>query len=404
MLRFALRYLVLLPALLLAVAVGSVLGVRAFLQSANSADARIVSPRGINEAGYVQLGGARQWVTIRGQDRRQPILVYLHGGPGGTTSDLAYSFQRPWEDYFTVVQWDQRGFGRSAIDGEALRGTITKTQLVDDAIALIEHLRRRTGQQKVILLGHSWGTVLGAEVAKRRPDLLYAYVGFGQLTGWKRNMEETRAALAEIGRTTGNAALVKAMADAGPAPDAHDTEAFSAWIAKIQTHLSAARGSWYNSAGAKDIASRMLMTAFASPTLSLRGMWRMLNTDAELALDPLMASVADWDFRETLGRDFDVPMIFVSGRHDLQTPMAAAARLAAELCAPHTEMIVIENSAHFLVTEEPGRVLGALLKVRPFAEGAAPAAEPECKAETARGRHLTVPASPPSSRSAAPRG
>jgi hypothetical protein len=84
--------------------------------------------------------------------------------------------------------------------------------------------------------------------------------------------------------------------------------------------------------------------------------------------------------------------------------MAAAARLAAELCAPHTEMIVIENSAHFLVTEEPGRVLGALLKVRPFAEGAAPAAEPECKAETARGRHLTVPASPPSSPSAAPRG
>jgi len=170
------------------------------------------------------------------------------------------------------------------------------------------------------------------------------------------------------------------MVDAGPAPDAHDTEAFSAWVAKIQGHLSAARGSWYNSAGAGDIASRMLTTAFASPTLSLRGMWRMLNTDAELALDPLMASVADWDFREALGRDFDVPMIFVSGRHDLQTPAAAAARLAAELCSPQTRMMFIENSAHFMVTEQPGRVLGALLEVRPLAANGAVTAIPACKA------------------------
>lgn len=379
--RFALRWLVLVPAVLLAVAVGTLLGIRSWLQDVNAANGRIVSPQGIDEAGYVMLGGARQWVTIRGQDRRNPVILYLHGGPGGTTSDISYAFQRPWEDGFTVVQWDQRGFGRSAVDGEKLSSTITGAQLVDDAIALIEHMEARLGQSKVILVGQSWGSVLGAEVAKRRPDLLHAYLGFGQLTGWKRNFEETRTELSEIAKARGDTALAKAMRDAGPAPDPHDPEAFFAWVNTVQAPVLAEGGSWHNVRTTGDLTARTLALIFGSPTLSLGDIWRALGSapDPDFALHPLAASVADWDFRKTLGRDFDVPMIFVSGRYDLQTPRAAAERLAAEICAPHTEMIIVENSAHFLVTEQPGSILDALLKARRFATGEATFALPPCK-------------------------
>jgi len=379
--RFVLRWLVLTPAVLLAVAIGTLIGIRSWLQDVNAANGRIVSPQGIDEAGYVMLGGARQWVTIRGQDRRNPVILYLHGGPGGTTSDVAYGFQRPWEDDFTVVQWDQRGFGRSAVDGETLGGTITGAQLVDDAVALIEHIDARLGQSKVILVGQSWGTVLGAEVAKRRPDLLHAYLGFGQLTGWKRNFEETRAELSQIAKARGDAALAKAMRDAGPAPDPHDPKAFFAWVNTVQAPVLTEGGSWHNVRTTGDLTARMLAMMFGSPTLSLTDIWRTLGAapGPDFALYPLAASVAGWDFRKTLGVDFDVPMIFVSGRYDLQTPRAAVQRLAAEICAPHTEMIVVENSAHFLVTEQPGSVLDALLKARRFATGEATFAPPPCK-------------------------
>ena len=118
-------------------------------------------------------------MNARGADRDNPVLVYIHGGPGAVEMPFAWSFQRPWEDYFTVVQWDQRGAGRSypLNDPARLAPTLTIDRYRDDAIELIDLLRRRYGKRKVFLLGHSWGSIVGLSVAAKRPDLLYGVRG-----------------------------------------------------------------------------------------------------------------------------------------------------------------------------------------------------------------------------------
>ena len=123
------------------------------------------------------LGGARQVVNVRGADRDNPILVFVHGGPGAVEMPFAWAFQRPWEDVFTVVQYDQRGAGRSypLNDPVALAPTMTLERYRDDAIELIELLKKRYGKRKVVLMGHSWGSIVGLSVAVKRPDLPVSY-------------------------------------------------------------------------------------------------------------------------------------------------------------------------------------------------------------------------------------
>ncbi len=374
----AARYVLLPLAVVLVIAIATSLFIRSVARENNYAMGRIVSPRGIDQKNYVRLNGARQWVTIRGQDRNNPVLLYLHGGPGGTISGMSYSFQRPWEEYFTVVQWDQRGFGRSAIDGQALHGTVTRAQLVDDTIALIEHLRRKFHQQRIILVGHSWGSLLGAEVARRRPDLLHAYVGFGQVTGWERNFVETREALRRIAQRRGDSALAAEVAAMGDPPPGQDVEALATWMGKIQRPVVPLGGSIHHARGGGDIARWTLLTALNSPDLDLSDIFAMLGGSDEWSV-PLIRSAAGWDFRRNLGTRFAVPMIFVSGRYDLQAPTEAAVALSAEICSPYTEMVVIDDAAHYLVNEQPGRLLGALRdKALPFAQGHMPAGGRRC--------------------------
>ena len=150
---------------------------------------RIVTPNGVQETFVATLGGVKQVVNVRGADRDNPILIYVHGGPASVEMPIAWAFQRPWEDYFTVVQWDQRGAGRSYLldDPKTLAATLNPERYRDDAIELIDLLRKKYGKRKVVLLGHSWGSVVGMMVAVKRPDLLYAYVGVGQLIDFREN-------------------------------------------------------------------------------------------------------------------------------------------------------------------------------------------------------------------------
>src|ERR1700744_3292143 len=96
---------------------------------------RIVSPRGIEELSAVNINGIPQYLGIRGKDTRNPILLFIHGGPASPELPFAYTFQAPLEDYFTVVEWDQRGTGKTyaASDPAKIADTITLAQMTADA-------------------------------------------------------------------------------------------------------------------------------------------------------------------------------------------------------------------------------------------------------------------------------
>ena len=126
-----------------------------FLRARNARTYAIAAPNGIDEATYVKIGGIEQWITIRGEDRNNPVVLLLHGGPGDATNPWGYAGFRTWLRRFTVVQWDQRGSGRTlGKNGAGLAPTITIDRMTQDGIELAELLRKALQQDKVVLGGN----------------------------------------------------------------------------------------------------------------------------------------------------------------------------------------------------------------------------------------------------------
>jgi len=128
---------------------------------------------GIDEEGYVALGGQHQYVTVRGMNRNNPVIIFLHGGPGAGLTCLNYIFSDPLTSEYTFVGWDQRGCGRTYLNNISVdpdNDTVTFDQLQKDLDELVDHAREKFGQDKVILMGHSWGTVVGSVYAQEHPE------------------------------------------------------------------------------------------------------------------------------------------------------------------------------------------------------------------------------------------
>ena len=172
-----------------------------FIRARNAEQYAIRSANGIDEARFVPIGGIEQWVTIRGQDRANPVLLFLHGGPGDVTSCWALTLFAPWEEHFTVVQWDERGAGRTLKkSGPGVASTLTVDRMAQDGIELADYLRKHLGKEKVILVAHSFGSIIALKMVQTSPDLFYAYVGTGEIADETKNYAAAYDALLKKAR------------------------------------------------------------------------------------------------------------------------------------------------------------------------------------------------------------
>ena len=179
---------------------------------------RIGTAKGIDEADYLRIGGIDQWVQIRGDDRENPVLLWLNGGPGFSTRPGTFAF-RDWEKRFTVVMWDQRDEGKTfALSGTSVEGTMTIAQMTNDGIEVANWVRTRLGKDKIVLLGHSWGSMLGVHMVDARPDLFSVYVGTGQVVNLEKDAEAACPLLLERARALHNAAAEGQLVGVGPPP------------------------------------------------------------------------------------------------------------------------------------------------------------------------------------------
>jgi pimeloyl-ACP methyl ester carboxylesterase len=142
----------------------------------------------IDEAGFVPIGGIDQWVAIQGANSANPAILYLHGGPGEAQSPFLKTFA-PWERDFTVVNWDQRGAGKTYEKNGDATPDITLDRLAADAVEVTRHALQRLGKRKLVLVGQSFGAMLGLLVVSRAPELYYAFVGTGQFVNNALTME-----------------------------------------------------------------------------------------------------------------------------------------------------------------------------------------------------------------------
>ncbi len=190
-----------------------------FIRERRMQDYRITAPQGIDEGKYLKVGGIEQWVTIRGEDRANPVVLLLHGGPGDATNPWGHAGFRTWLKTYTVVQWDQRGSGRTlGRNGRDSAATLTIDRLVQDGVELADALRRSLRKDKIILVGHSWGSVLGVLMAKAKPDLFQAFVGTGQVGDPARGYHVAFDALLAKARAVGDARALRELEEAGPPP------------------------------------------------------------------------------------------------------------------------------------------------------------------------------------------
>jgi len=313
-------------------------------------------PAGINESFFVTVGGIDQWITIRGQNRTNPVLLFLHGGPGEATNPWAYNIFTPWEKFFTVVQWDQRGAGKTlGKSGPSIASTITIEHMTQDGIELAEFLRGHLSKKKIILVGHSWGSILGTLMVKERPDLFHAYVGTGQVVDNSRGYLVNYHELVARARRDRNADAIRELLAIGPPP--------------------------YDDAPRKQQVQRKWANEFegSGPFLASTVGWAFMKPDSTLA------DVSNWGNGQILSgmqlfypssalnlqasaRDFGIPMFYIQGADDYTCPAKLVREYFKEIKAPRKTLVLLKGGGHFAVFMQPRIFLNELVsRVRPLA-------------------------------------
>jgi len=323
---------------------------------------KITSPRGVEELLQIPIGGTQQWISVRGRDRRNPMLLMIHGGPASPEMPTSWWFQQDWEDFFTVVQWDQRGSGKSyrANDPVAIAPTLSLERITADAAEVVQFLRTRYGKDKIFVLGHSWGSVVGLNLARQHPQGLYAYVGVGQIISGRENERMGYQLTLQEARRRGNAQAVSELTALAPYPGAGDSLSLS----KLGTERK-----WSVAFGGLTYGRMELHyyldLAELSPDYSDADL-DAIDSGSHLSLAPLWAEVMRFDM--TGVTRWRCPIILFVGRYDTTTPSQVAAEWLRHVRAPASKLVWFENSAHMMMVEEPGEFLLHLVRdVRPLA-------------------------------------
>jgi proline iminopeptidase len=316
----------------------------------------------------VQIGGITQWISVRGRDRRNPILLFIHGGPASTEMPVSWLYQSGWEDYFTVVQWDQRGAGKTYVanDPAVVEPTITADRMVADGEEMVAWLRANYGKRKIFVLGHSWGSLMGLEIARRHPDWLHAYIGMGQMIYGRDNERLGYEWAVAAAHADHNAEAVRQLTAIAPYPRADGSVSVEQIIVQRTWVIHYGGLTW----GRQDFDYAQDAGKF-SPDYSRKEL--SPETGIGQSLPRLLPAMMAWDVRNVT--HIDCPVFIFAGRHDYETPSELAVNWLAALHAPRKGLVQFENSAHMMELEEPGKVLVHLVNdVRPIAEEAGDAA------------------------------
>lgn len=323
---------------------------------------RIVAPSGVQEAFKTRIGGIDQWLNVRGQDKANPILLFVHGGPASPLTPTIWQFQCPIEEYFTVVNWDQRGAGKTYVEdaSDAVGDSLRIDRYVDDAIEVADYVRKRYGKRKVVLMGHSWGTIIGMRAALKRPDLFHAYVGIGQVISTRENERISFEYGLEQAKAHHNEEAVKELASIAPYPGDQP-------ITRERIVIARKWAQYYGGLSAyRDSSDYFFNASLLSPDYEDRDRCA-IDQGNLFTLGRVLPEFLAVDFNTV--HAFPIPVLMFMGRHDYTTPSAPTAAWLQQVKAPYKQGVWFERSAHQVPWEEPGKTAVSLVQyVRPLAK------------------------------------
>jgi proline iminopeptidase len=306
-----------------------IIGVPAALAFAPSS--ALPQPAGpISEDGFVPIGGIEQWVSLRGRDRSRPAILFLHGGPCDAQSPHLSAFA-PWEKRYVVAQWDQRGTAKTFEKNGTATPNVTFEQIVRDAVEVAEYVIGQLGTRKLILVGHSWGALLGINVVRLRPDLFHAFIGTGQPVSGDDVVARMRSSALARAQAAGDMQAVKELKSVSTDELLGDMNTFVRLLAK-----------WMAPFVPPDQSYIALPTAVAN----------------SFCFSKLMPSLATVDARSG-GYELPIPYFVIQGRDDNRTLPGAAREFVEKVHAPAKGYVEIDGG-HFACVTNPRGFLDAL--------------------------------------------
>ena len=315
-----------------------------------------ILPDSIAEISYVRLGGFDQWVMIRGENIANPILILLHGGPGFPEMRLFRTFNAVLEEHYTVVYWMQRGTSKS-FERRMPASSLTIEQFITDLDELVEALRKRFRKDKVVLYGHSWGSVLGILYSSRFPDNVSAYVGTGQVGEWASFEAASYIFVLAEAERRGHRKAIRELRAIGPPPHAFwDMVMERKWITRF-AGIVRGMSMWRFiriTLGGPEASMFDLPNILQSQLVTPKVMWQELIRVNLIATVPAL----------------QMPVFFFLGRHDQVVVPETSVAYFDVLEAPSKTLIWFEESGHEPPTEEPDK-FNALMAdlIRPMVVG-----------------------------------
>lgn len=308
----------------------------------------IAQAQSIGEDRFISIGGIEQWITIRGNDTSNPVILFLHGGPGSPLSPYAEAIYAGWENRFTLVQWDQRGtartFGRNApdkVDEEYwIDNPLTVEQMTEDGIELSEYLLKHLGKEKIILFGSSWGSVLGVKMSVKRPDIFYAYIGHSQLVTPSKDFVQVYQKIFEKVLEKNDEESKKALESLGSPPYDHPkkTGQLMRVIKKYERENSiAAPEAWWKAAPEynNELDAQHRYDGDDYSFIHYAGFKAMGIESMSQSIDLMQEGV-----------NFKIPVYLIQGENDILTSKELTEAYFEKIKAPAKEMVIIPGAAH----------------------------------------------------------
>ncbi len=310
----------------------------------------------IAEIRTVELNGVEQRILIRGQNLDNPILLHLHGGPGGADQAIVRSSGKTVEDIFTVVYWDQRGAGAS-YSSSTNPASLSLNNIVEDGIVLADKLRGEFGKEKIYLQGHSWGTLVGVHMISKQPSLFHAYIGIGQIANSRQAELLSYNYTKNAAEKAGDKKTLEGLEKIGQPPYDNDQQ----WIDTAMVERGLMRP-YEVPDQPLYLSLREIYQSFVFyPEYSVSDKLNSLN-GSKVSFQALWMEAINADLFTTHPR-VDVPVYIFQGKYDMHTVTEVAKNYFDELEAPVKQYFSFDNSAHWPHLKEHQRYKKILLGI-----------------------------------------
>ncbi len=301
-----------------------------------------------------EINGIRQYIQIRGADKKAPLMLFLHGGPGGSMAGLCHVMQPEWEHHFTVVNWDQRNACKTYLANKSNAAAISQSGTLEDYMAdidaVIAYLHTVYDFEKIILMGFSWGSLIGAEYAKRHGETVSHYIGVGQFIHYIDGLHYSCEWLRKVAKDApADVEKINAFENSISEPP----EMTPAFMKSLQVFFKL--GAKYI---AKDGRAFPIKSLLTSPFLRFGEKMAMVHGNPKL-FSGTYQTMLSHDFRNNL--HFDMPVLFVSGDEDFVCPNELLAQHFGQITAPQKKNVVISKATHTCFYDQPTAFLDTII-------------------------------------------